>query len=62
MYVSDKFYQKGWLDLDAFENAFFESRFCEVEINTKYKILLSELTYRIKKLVKMNISKSLHRK
>ena len=46
MYVSDKFHQKEQLDIDVFEEAFFESKFHEMAINKKFKILLSEI-YRV---------------
>ena len=39
MYVNDEFHHKEWLD---FEYEFFESEFCDVAINKKFKILLSE--------------------
>ena len=35
--VKDKFYYKEWLDLDVFEEGFFESKFCEVAIKNKFK-------------------------
>ena len=38
MYVNDKFQHKEWLDLDLFEEGFFESKFCEVANNKKLKI------------------------
>ena len=41
MYVNDKFHHKEQLDHDVFEDGFFESKFSEVVINKKYKILLS---------------------
>ena len=43
MYLNDKFLHKEQLDLDLFEKGFFKYKFCEVAINMKFKILLSEL-------------------
>ena len=39
MNVKDTLHQKEQLDLDAFEEGFFEPKFCEVAINTKYTFL-----------------------
>ena len=39
-------FTKEQLALDVFEEGFFESKFHEVVINKKYKILLSEI-YRV---------------
>ena len=46
MCVNDKFHYKEWLDLDVFEKQFIESTFCEVAINRKFNIFLSEI-YRV---------------
>ena len=46
MYVYDKFHHKEQLALDVCEEGFFESKFCEVDTNTKFKILLSGI-YRV---------------
>ena len=43
MYINDTFHHKEQLDLDVSEDGLFESKFCEVAINKKYKILLSEI-------------------
>ena len=46
MYVNDKLHHKKQLDLNVFEEGFFESKFREVAIDKKFKNLLSE-TYRV---------------
>ena len=41
MYANGKFHHREWLDV------FLESKFCEVAINKKFKILLSEIEFQI---------------
>ena len=43
MCVNGKFHHKEQLDFDLFKEGFFESKFCEVAINKKYTIVLSEI-------------------
>ena len=60
MYINDKSHHKEKLDLDVFEDGFFESKFCEVAINEKFKVIVSEI-YRVANTSK-NVEKSLHKR
>ena len=46
MCVDVEFLHNAWLDIDLFEEEFFQSMSCEVAFHEKYKIILSK-TYRV---------------